>query len=255
MDTNFFKDLYNEHPEYISIRKAEGESYEKYVSDVKYWKLKYLEELIKANNIEAQLKTVVEIGCATGVLLNEFLSTNSSISKIGFDISDENINSAKQQYPSINFQNSPIQDFMEVNKDIDIDIVILSDILEHVENDVEFLNIAGRYSKYVLINLPIEKVPEYEGREYGVDDIEGHLRAYSVDDAIKMCENAGVKIIEYKVMQYVLEPVFNNYLLQKLTNKYQDKTEALISYLKELNEIKMNKDFYKKNFFALGIKK
>jgi len=38
-----------------------------------------------------------------------------------------------------------------------MDIIILSDILEHVENDVELLKMAGNYAKHVLVNIPMEK--------------------------------------------------------------------------------------------------
>lgn len=247
-----YKQLYNEHTEYQLLRERKGDQFNKYIQDVKFWKLKYLEELIFRNKINNDIKNVVEIGCATGELINLFLQ-NKQLSKVGIDISDKNIRAAKEFHPHIKFT---FEDYLTYfkEKQHEIDVVILSDILEHVEDDIQMTQDSGQYSKYVLINLPIEKVPEYEGREYGINDVEGHLRAYSVKDGLKLVENAGLRVVDHIVKQYVLEPVFRNYLLKKLSSKHKNLSEANYAYLEEINEIEMNKYYYKKNLFLLATK-
>ena len=94
--------------------------------------------------------------------------------------------------------------------------MLLSDILEHVEDDVGLLHACGSMGKYVLLNLPLEKVEEYRNRNYGMEDKEGHLRAYSKEDAFKMFVEAGLRTVRFLEAQYVREPVFRKYLFNKL---------------------------------------
>jgi SAM-dependent methyltransferase len=248
-----YRKLYNEHPDYEVLRERKGAIYEKYINDVKFWKLKFLEDLLNKQNIIHELTNVLEIGCATGELLNLFLE-KTSISKLGLDISDRNIQSAKKFYPQITFSSESYLDFFSRYMK-EIDVVILSDILEHVEDDLKMLKISGKKSKYVLLNLPIEKVPEYENRSYGINDAEGHLRSYSIVDAFGLIEKAELKVLDYRIEQYVLQAVFKNYLLDKLKMKCDNLNEALYYYIKEINEIEMNKSSYKMNFFALLARK
>lgn len=247
-----YKQLYNEHQEYVTLRNRSGDGYEKYLNDVKYWKLKYLTLLLDRNNI-SPLNQVVEIGCATGELLNQFLN-DKDLKKAGIDISDENIKYAQSFFENIDFKSIDYRDYFNANKE-KIDIVILSDILEHVEDDVEMLKISGQNSKYVLLNMPVEKVPEYKDRVYGIDDIEGHLRAYSVKDTEDLIDQAGLKVVDFEVRNYVLEPVFKDYLLKKIIKNNASKADAIEKYLHEVLDIEMNINFYKKNYFGLLTKK
>ncbi len=247
-----YRKLYNDHPEYIEFRKQEGKLYQKYLNDVKYWKLKYIEKLIRDPEHQKSIKNVVEVGCAIGVLLENFMR-DFNLNKVGIDISDKNIDAAKDLFPEISFYKGTLQDYILANKESNVktDLVIMSDLLEHVENDVDLLNQAGQISKYVIINLPIEKVPEYKDRVYGVNDVEGHLRAYSVKDALDLCDQAGMEVVKFYSEQYVQQPVFQKYLLAKLLEKHDDKAEALLKFQEEVIQIKLDSDYYKTNFFAL----
>lgn len=246
-----FRKLYNDHPEYIALRKKEGKTYNKYINDVKFWKLKYIEKLLQETKRRDEIKVAAEIGCATGILLSLFLE-DQPLKRTGIDISDKNINAAKEMFPEMTFFCGLFNDYLASGaKTENIDVIILSDVLEHVEDDMELLNTAGKNSKYVIVNLPIEKVPEYKDRNYGVDDIEGHLRAYSVEDAIGMCEKANMEILKYYSERYVQQAVFRKYLLDKLLETNQDKTQALINFHEESLQIDMHSDYYKMNFFAL----
>lgn len=249
-NNDFFRTLYNEHIEYKSLRKQDGPEYEKYIDDVKYWKIKYLEKVI-FNKLQIEnINSILEIGCATGVLLDTIFA-NSPVDKTGIDISEENILFGIAQRPHINFISGTFEEYLDQNNGKNFDLIILSDILEHVQEDVQLLNLAGRYSDYVLLNLPIEKVKEYEGRNYGVDDPEGHLRAYSTEDVIELCNMANMEVIYSLERHYVLEPVFKKYLLGKIVKKNTSKVDALLEYSKEIIDIELNKEIYKRNFFAL----
>jgi len=251
-NNSIYREYYNDHPEYIEIRSQTGQVYAKYANDVLYWKLKYIEKLARNKIVKEQIRHIAEIGCATGFLLDNFCK-NLNCSKIGIDISSENIKCAAQTYPSISFFEGTFNDYINENKITEraFDLIILSDILEHVENDVELLKQAGKYSKYVILNLPLEKVLEYKERIYGMHDKEGHLRAYDIDDAFALCKNAKMEVLAYFNKRYVDEPVFRKYLLDNLLNSDENKIDALVKYQEKMIHIDLNPNYYKSNFFAL----
>lgn len=247
-----YRKLYNEHPDHIELRTQTGKNFEKYNNDVLYWKLKYIEKLVQKNINKDQIRNVAEIGCATGFLLNNF-GKNLKCNKTGIDISNEDIKFATKMYPSISFYDGTFNDFIKINiiKKSSFDLIILSDILEHVEEDVTLLKKAGKYSKNVIVNIPIEKVPEYEGRIYGIKDKKGHLRAYDINDAFTLFKNAQMEVLDFFNKRYVKQAVFRKYLLDKLLKNNPQKIDALVKFQIELINIDLNSSYYKSNFFAL----
>lgn len=158
----------------------------------------------------------------------------------------------KKRYPEINFYASNFESFFD--KCSKYDLTILSDIVEHVEDDLLLLKKTAKVSKYILLNLPLEKCEEYENRKYGPKDHEGHLRAYSYEDAEKLVKSAGLNIEKYIVKRYVDQPIFRKYLLNKVISNHGKNVEAIIKYLEELNHIEVNVNYYKSNLFALLVK-
>jgi SAM-dependent methyltransferase len=242
-----FEELYNEHPEYVALRERTGEIWGKYKDDVLNYKLKYARELVS----DMLYSSILEVGCATGFFLHNFPSRNGA-KRYGVDISSENINTARQLYPEIEFFNGTLTDFRQRYPKARFDLVLLSDILEHVEDDRGLLRECSSIARLILVNLPLEKVEEYKTRNYGMEDKEGHLRAYDKPDAFQMFAEAGLKTVKFVEAQYVREPIFRKYLFNKLVkNASGDKSKGLIQYTEELIHIENNPGYYKSNLFAL----
>jgi len=247
---NNYREYYNDHPDYIALRSKNSAFYNQYVKEVKYWKSKYLFELIK----ELPVDSIADIGCATGILLAEFPAKTPRASRYGIDISPENITSARENFPDIYFFAGCFEEFLHEHQHPEkFDLVILSDILEHIDDDVGLLALAGANAKYVVLNLPLEKCPEFEGREYGLHDKHGHLRAYNVTDARDLVRRAGMKEVASIMKQYVLEPVFRQYLAEKLflNRSGDEKLQGLAQYISEINRIDLDPSYYKSNYFGL----
>jgi len=114
------------------------------------------------------------------------------------DISSENIKVAKDLYPDTTFFQGTIEDLRTIfrNKALTkFDLVILSDIIEHVPDDLRFLRIVKEISSYVLINLPLEKCFKNRKRKYGEDDPSGHLRCYDRKEALSLISKTGFDVI------------------------------------------------------------
>ena len=188
-----FEKFYNEQPEYVAFRndKVKQDEYKIAVD----WKVRKLSQLVpgdfKANNI-------LEVGCAFGVLLNILADLFQIKTRYGIDISGENIKVAKDLYPGCNFIQGTVEEFIsivppEIENDR-FDLVVLSDIVEHIPDDQGFLKSVSKISSYVLLNLPLEKSFKTRNRKYGEQDPSGHLRCYDKDIAVRLVERAGFEV-------------------------------------------------------------
>ncbi len=238
--------FYDNHIECNKIRDGNNEIYQKYIDDVIYWKLKKLKEV--SGNINPS--SILEVGCGIGFLIANAPFDTKPECRTGIDISSKNIEYAKKNFPLINFYAIDFEEFFR-NNNKKYDLIILSDIIEHVINDKKLIIYAGDKSENVLINLPLEKCYEYKNRNFGFEDFEGHLRAYDYNDAIQLIKDCGLEIINFKVERYVEQPVFRKYLLRKIIGLKGKNIDSILEYLEELNSIDLNKENYKSNFFAL----
>ncbi len=157
------------------------------------WKAVNFLNLLLRNKLE-HFNTICEIGGAEGILLDTLDKVIDIKNIDNYDISRTFCDAGKILYPKIHFKNYEFSD-----NPIFYDLVLLSDITEHVENDHAFLNTICKYSNYTLIKIPIEKsiinsvffhairfkkIPET--LKYGEKHVNGHLRGYTIRSAHKL---------------------------------------------------------------------
>ncbi|MBU0466038.1 MAG: class I SAM-dependent methyltransferase [Proteobacteria bacterium] len=181
--------LYDNHPKYIARRVDGSYEQEQIALEVTGFKVPNLTRLLPRGWTP---RRVLEIGCATGELIAAFPVAPDG-HRVGVDISASNISSACVRFPSVefhagNFTNLSLQKF---------DCVILSDILEHVKDDVHMLAAAACLGQYVLVNLPLEDNWINRSRAYGVDDTSGHLRKYSLEQGLDLFKYADLQVLGY----------------------------------------------------------
>jgi SAM-dependent methyltransferase len=227
-----FKKFYDEQKEYSAFRnnKEKRIDYENIVR----WKTEQLVKLIPA---DLTFNSILEIGCALGILLNN-ISERLTIKRIyGLDISSKNIELAKTLYPESIFFQGTVEDLKVLISNGQVfpvfDLVLLSDVVEHIPDDLKFLKSVKEISTYVMINLPLEKCFKNRHRNYGEDDPSGHLRCYDLGMALSLIDQAGFNII-------------NSFT----ANAYRNKTIFKI-YLKARNERLRLKSLPKRLFWKL----
>lgn len=184
-----FADLYDAHPEYEARRR--GDSFERAQIDVevRQFKLPHLLALLDGR----PPASLLEIGCATGELTAAFPVADGGW-RLGVDISAQNVAAARQRFPGLRFEAG---DFRAMRLP-SADVVLLSDVLEHVPDDAAFLADAARCGRRVLLNLPLEDNWLNRGRAYGPADVSGHLRAYSLADGLALVGRAGLRATRWQ---------------------------------------------------------
>jgi SAM-dependent methyltransferase len=185
--------FYDEQKDYSAFRNDREKRHD-YEIKVR-WKTEQLVKLVPAQLV---FNNILEIGCAIGILLNNIAGHFSIKNIFGLDISSENIKVARDLYPESTFFQGTIDDLNNIFRNkafAKFDLVILSDIIEHVPDDLRFLLKVKEISSYVLINLPLEKCHKNRNRKYGEEDPSGHLRCYDKNEALSLIGRAGLNII------------------------------------------------------------
>lgn len=188
-----FSALYDAHPEYIARRQ--GGSFEQSQIDieVRLFKLPNLLAVLPGGGDGPGLSSVIEIGCATGELIAAF-PVRAGGRRRGIDISAANIDVARARFAQVCFDCGDFRALPESGAAL-ADAVILSDVLEHVLDDAEFLHDAAALADIVLVNLPLEDNWLNRRRRYGPDDVSGHLRKYSLVDGLALVQRAGLELL------------------------------------------------------------
>ncbi|HLP71961.1 MAG TPA: methyltransferase domain-containing protein [Bacteroidales bacterium] len=190
-----FASFYDKQPDYVSFRNdpSRRRDYE-ILSD---WKVRKLVQLVPEG---LRFDNVLEVGCAFGVLLNNIAGRLGIKDRTGVDISAKNIEVARDLFPECTFFAGTLEEFISKQPDGPgkkrFDLVVLSDIIEHLPDDLGFLKTVQNYCSFVLLNLPLEKSLSTRNRNYGEEDPSGHLRCYDNDDAVRLVTEAGYTIVK-----------------------------------------------------------
>ena len=194
MSSSDFRHMYDNHSDYVERRDPKSLAAHEIDLEAREFKVPNLLAVLPRDM--ARYGSIIEIGCATGEVLAAFPDVSpedgGKISKVGFDISPKNLEAASARYPHITFLDSAFTEYTE-----QADVVVLSDVLEHIPDDVEFLRQASQLGSVVLVNLPLEDNWTNRNRAYGVDDPSGHLRAYSLDDALTLAKSANLEVLQW----------------------------------------------------------
>jgi SAM-dependent methyltransferase len=224
-----YKKFYEDQKDYSAFRD-DDEKRNDYELIVR-WKADQLQKLVPQG---ISFNNILEIGCALGILLNDLAGRLSINNRYGIDISGNNISMAKKLYPESHFYQGTIEDYLAGNPDMKkFDVVLLSDIIEHVEDDLKFLESVRAITSYAIINLPLEKCFRNRNRVYGENDPSGHLRWYDRQMGETLIEKAGFVIVNSFTM-----------------NSLQDRNVFSI-HLKERKGRLMKKPLLKKVFWQV----
>ena len=185
-------------------RYTSGEYYQKnhhyHAEDAEFKWNNFLKILKKSNINFNEINSIADVGCGSGKILAEAKKSNFFSEQCiyeGFDINPDAIKLAKQRDDNINFFNS---DFINIEEKYN-DLILASDVFEHIENSYEFLIKLKEKGNLFLFNIPLEinlfsMVREKNIFQDSYDKV-GHLHFYTKKTAILLLESCGYKISKF----------------------------------------------------------
>ena len=156
------------------------------------FKAKYVDRMTRRHNL--QPRRVCEIGCGAGGVLAELQKLSSAeVDFVGYDISPQ-AHAISQRYarPNLNFV---LGDAFADGESYDL--VMVMDVVEHVENCFEFLrNVRGK-GTYKLYHFPLEitcsaAIRDMLARGYDL----GHIHHFSQGTALAALRHTGHEVID-----------------------------------------------------------
>jgi SAM-dependent methyltransferase len=140
---------------------------------------------------------VLDVGCEDGTLTADLVKHCKNVT--GIDISLKNINKAKGHIKA----EFICGDVTKYSFNRIFNAIVLSNVLEHIEDRISFLKNLLHYSDIFLIRVPMidrDWITLYKrelGVEYRLDP--GHFIEYTLEDFIKELNEAGLKVDRYRI--------------------------------------------------------
>lgn len=143
---------------------------------------------------------IIDIGCGKGE--NAYDLAQKAKSVVGIDIKQGNIDVATKKYTRENLT-YVTGDATTYQFDQQFSAIVLSNVLEHIEDRVTFLKDMKRLSHTILLRVPmvdrdwLTVYKKNKGFEYRLDPT--HYIEYTGDTLFNELNNAGWKLAEYSI--------------------------------------------------------
>jgi SAM-dependent methyltransferase len=193
----------------------------------------YILQLLKESSKDL---SVLDIGCSSGILLNELVEIGFNINSLyGIDISPNAVQQSKEN----GIQNSFLMDASYIDLKKEFDIIIASDCLEHLEYDEKALNnwheiLKPGGSLYVF-------VPAFMILWNAHDLANKHFRRYTMKTLKEKLYESGFEINKSSYWNFFLFlPILIVRLISKLKTSKTQRSTGDLDKIPKFNNLFLN---------------
>lgn len=158
-------------------------------------------------------KTILDIGCGAGTV--SLYLANQGANIVGIDISRKAIDSCKKSAKALKLKDKTqfiCNTIEQVKFRRKFDVIICSEIIEHIPNDKAFLKRIHKLLKkngLLILSTPSINAPLYKiGLAQNFDKRVGHIRRYSRQQVSDLVKKSGFTIEEVKLTEGILRNFF-----------------------------------------------
>ena len=159
------------------------------------WKAKWIKTIIENNDLAP--KTICEIGCGVGEILNILSDSYSEKDFFGYEISPQAYEIAKtKEKENLSFK---LQNLLEDNQE-KFDIAMAIDVFEHVEDYFGFLRKLKEKAEYKIYHIPLDLSVQNVLRSHPIIDgrkTVGHIHYFTKETALESLKDTGHEVIDY----------------------------------------------------------
>jgi SAM-dependent methyltransferase len=160
------------------------------------WKADHIFRMLEKYHLKP--RSVCEVGCGCGEILRQLQQLMDPDCRFtGYDISPQAIQlCSSRTNERLQFQ---CRNFPEEG-DVVYDLILLVDVIEHLEDYFRFLRAIKEKSRYTVLHIPLEMYvlsvlyPQFHrGQRTKV----GHLHYFSKEIALQLLQDLGFEIVDY----------------------------------------------------------
>jgi hypothetical protein len=160
------------------------------------WKAKHITRLLERNKLAPQ--TICEVGCGAGEVLKQLQEKMASNCTFwGFEISPQAYEMSKgRANERLHFK---LADFRQ-EEDMCFDLILVLDVVEHVEDYFSFLRDLKGKSEYKLFHLPLDLTVKSLLLPHdllGVRRAHGHIHYFTRNVALEMLKDLGYEVVDW----------------------------------------------------------
>ena len=219
-----------------SINKDKYDSY--YDDEDSKWRKicsKYKAEMIAKLCDKNSIKKIIEIGAGDGSVLESLERLNFGKNYYALEISNSGVQEIKKKQISKLIDVNLFDGVKSKYREKEFDLVIMSHVIEHVENPRQVINEAKRIGKHLYIEVPCE-----ENFRLSYDykpDRTGHINFYNPKIFRRLLQTCNLKIEK----ENLYNPSLESYI-------YSSGIKGALSYYLKSFLLKINKKFASKIF-------
>lgn len=167
------------------------------------WKAKHVAEIIRKNDLD--FETICEVGCGTGEILLNLAAAFPEARFSGYEISPHAYRRAKSK--ETNRVRFHLANLIEEDGP-HFDILVIADVVEHVEDYISFLKSLKDRARYKVIHVPLDLSVQSVLRAWpimGLRESVGHLHYFFKDSVLATLKDCGYVVLDYKYTASRLE--------------------------------------------------
>lgn len=160
------------------------------------WKAEQILLMIKRNKITP--KIICEVGCGAGEILRQLQHRMDKECVFwGYEISPQAFEFCKKRANErLHFK---LQDFLQ-EEDIFFDLILLIDVIEHLEDYFSFLRKIKPKSQYKILHIPLDLSVYTVLRSnliLNVRESVGHIHYFTKEIALQILKDVGYEVLDY----------------------------------------------------------
>jgi SAM-dependent methyltransferase len=162
---------------------------------------RYIKKLIRP----LQFRSVLDVGCGQGSLLEELIGEFPGIEPHGVDLSPAGLEIARRRVPNGEFATL---DLTHGTTGRTYDLLICSEVLEHIEDDVTAMkNLRSMCAGYLVVTTVQGRMRRFE------PEAVGHVRNYARGELVTKLRAAGFAVVKDVSWGFPLySPLYRNLL-------------------------------------------
>ena len=160
------------------------------------WKAKQIIRMMAQNNLIPE--TICEVGCGAGEILKQLQENMENECMFwGYDISPQAFELAKSRANErLQFKLADIRQ----EKDVFYDLILVMDVIEHLENYFSFLREIKAKSHYKILHIPLDLSVQTVLRSEGllkVREAYGHIHYFTKESALQALKDTSYEVLDY----------------------------------------------------------